>query len=150
MTRADFLAAVRTASGGDPAVLEHAVALANHVDRVHPGEADRGNVLWHLVVLIDGSHGAVLTAAPLYDSPLRVELEARAGEVTAVLRGADLLAGHIGDQFTDPVGRVVGRLPGGELLVLDDQCPMTDRRCDRPCGGACLRGQEPLPTEETA
>jgi hypothetical protein len=33
-------------------------------------------------------------------------------------------------------------------LVLDDQCPITGHACDRPCGDACLRGQEPPPLRD--
>lgn len=38
--------------------------------------------------------------------------------------------------------------PDPHHVVMDDQCPMTGRACDRPCGGACLRGQEPQPAED--
>jgi hypothetical protein len=27
-----------------------------------------------------------------------------------------------------------------DFVQLDDQCPITSRRCDRPCGAECIRG----------
>lgn len=45
---------------------------------------------------------------------------------------------------TDPVGTVIGALPNGELLVLDEQCPVTSRRCARACADRC---SIPIPTD---
>jgi hypothetical protein len=27
-----------------------------------------------------------------------------------------------------------------DFVQLDDECPITNRRCDRPCGTECIRG----------
>ncbi len=49
--------------------------------------------------------------------------------------------GNLTDADLEPL-----RLPAvADEVVLDDQCPITGRLCDRPCGGACLRGQEDPP-----
>lgn len=99
LSRAEFLAAVRTASGGNPAVLKHAVAFANQIDLANLRRL--APISYAYAVVIDGTHRVVVCGQRTYARD-RVPFEAAAGEVTAVLRGADLLAGHIGDQPTTP------------------------------------------------
>jgi hypothetical protein len=143
MIRAEFLLAVSAAwtpASGDPwAVRAHAEAFTAAVDRVNGAGLFTPPLPYADAVVVDGTFDVQVTEAAIYDAH-RVAVEALVGEVTSVMRGADLLAGHIGDRPpVDPVAeQILGVLPNGELLVRDSQCPVTSRRCGLGCADRCL------------
>lgn len=103
MTRDEFLAAVSAAwtyASGDPwALASHAEAFADHVDRANGSRP--GPLAYGQAVVIDGDRLAVVCSAYAYKLD-PATFEGAAGEVTSVMRGSDLLAGHIGDRPRAP------------------------------------------------
>lgn len=130
MTRVEFLAAVDTAwtpASGDPwALAAHAAAFADVID----GMPEAAGLSYESAVVIDGSAGVLAARAVDYDAA-RAHWEARAGQVTSVMRGADLLAGHIGDRPpVDPVAaEILGTTPGGLVPTDVDLAYLLERGC---------------------
>jgi hypothetical protein len=92
--RALFLRLVTNAQHPDRGAEALAVAehFADQVDRANAAERTLMPLAYSEAVLVEGSSGVLVEHAAVYDAE-RARVEARAGNVTSVLRGDVLLTG---------------------------------------------------------